>query len=331
MTMNRRKFIYGATVAGAGLALAGPSMVRAQGKTFRISIITPPKHPWNVMAERVASMFTEETQGRYAATVFHAGQLGTEAAMLQQMQSGALDMAFLQSAEPGMRVPEIGAIHAPRLVNTTEKVAALVQHPEVVKLLDLLPQHTGTVGLGWGITGMRSVFAAKELNSAADINGMKLRINTTPQYRDFYQLLGAAPTPIPTPQVFDAMANGQVDGLEADLDFSWNQRFDQVSKSILRMNALFMPLMGMVSGRVWQSMSSSDQELLKRITKTALDEMNQEVVGNEPGIIAELEKTGIPMRVSSGEEVADVIEAWDAMWIERAPNIPRLRAAGAEV
>jgi len=26
------------------------------------------------------------------------------------------------------------------------------------------------------------------------------------------------------------MANGQVDGLEADLEFSWNQRFDKVAK-----------------------------------------------------------------------------------------------------
>lgn len=67
---------------------------------------------------------------------------------------------------------------------------------------------------------MRAVFAAKELNSLADIKGMKLRINPTPVYRDFYQLLGAAPTPIPTPQVFDAMTNGQIDGLEADLEFS---------------------------------------------------------------------------------------------------------------
>ena len=59
---------------------------------------------------------------------------------------------------------------------------------------------------------------------------MKLRINPTPVYRDFYSSLGAAPTPIPTPQVFDAMSNGQVDGLEADLEFSWNQRFDKVAK-----------------------------------------------------------------------------------------------------
>ncbi len=82
------------------------------------------------------------------------------------------------------------------------------------KLFEVLPRETGTIGLAWGITGMRAVFAAKEIDGIAGIKGMKLRINPTPVYRDFYQLLGAAPTPIPTPQVFDAMSNGQVDGLD---------------------------------------------------------------------------------------------------------------------
>jgi TRAP-type C4-dicarboxylate transport system substrate-binding protein len=68
-----------------------------------------------------------------------------------------------------------------------------------LKLLDVLPRETGTIGLGWGITGMRVVFSTKEINGATDIKGMKLRINPTPVYRDFYQMLGAAPTPIPTP------------------------------------------------------------------------------------------------------------------------------------
>ena len=81
---------------------------------------------------------------------------------------------------------------------------------------------------------MRVMFSTKDIATLTDIKGMKLRINPTPVYRDFYQLLGAAPTPIPTPQVFDAMSNGQVDGLEADIEFSWNQRFDKVSKTSCR-------------------------------------------------------------------------------------------------
>src|SRR5699024_12110796 len=111
----------------------------------------------------------------------------------------------------------------------------------------------------------------------------------------------------------------------ADLDFSWNQRFDKVSKSILRMNALFMPVIAVVSGRVWATLSEEDQELIRNITQEALAEMNQEVVNNERGILEELEKTGIKMTVASDDEAAAVVEErseerrvgtewWFGMW-----------------
>ena len=123
---------------------------------------------------------------------------------------------------------------------------------------------------------------------------MKLRINPTPVYRDFYSSLGAAPTPIPTPQVFDAMSNGQVDGLEADLEFSWNQRFDKVVEVILQMNAVFMPMAAVVSGRVWQSLPAADKELIAKTVKSTLDAQIDELAGNEPKLIENFQQRADP-------------------------------------
>ena len=224
MSLSRRRFL----AASAAVPLFAPSLALAQAKEFRLGLITPNGHSWNKAALKLGDDLKAATNGRLTMTVFHSGQLGNEPAMMQQLQSGALDMGFIQAAELGSRVPHIAAINAPYIVRSTPSVAKFVRHPAAIKLFEVLPQETGTIGFGWGITGMRAIFSSKDLTGLADIKGMKLRINPTPVYRDFYSSLGAAPTPIPTPQVFDAMANGQVDGLEADLEFSWNQRFDKV-------------------------------------------------------------------------------------------------------
>jgi len=263
--------------------------------------------------------------------VFHSGQLGNESAMMQQLQSGALDMGFIQAAELGSRVPHIASINAPYLVRSTPAVAKFVRHPEVVKLFDVLPSTTGTIGLGWGITGMRAIFSSRDLKSLNDIKGMKLRINPTPVYRDFYQLLGAAPTPIPTPQVFDAMSNGQVDGLEADLEFSWNQRFDKVSKVILQMNALFMPFAAVVSGRVWQTFSASDRDLITKTVKEVLDIQIDGIVSTEPGLVESFRKAPIPIRQVSVNDTDAVIAAFDKIWLPQSPVIANLRKIGASI
>ena len=82
--------------------------------------------------------------------------------MLQQMQNGALDMGWIMAAELGSRVPAIGAITAPFVVRSTRQVAALVRHPVATGLFEALPRETGTIGLAWGITGMRVLFSTKD-------------------------------------------------------------------------------------------------------------------------------------------------------------------------
>lgn len=324
MALTRRKFL----AAGAALSVAAPSLALAQAKELRLGILTPAGHPWNRAALKVGEMLAAESKGRLSLTVFHSGQLGNEAAMLQQMQSGALDMGWIMAAELGSRVPTIAAITAPYVVDSTEKIGKLVRDPIAMKLLEVLPAETGTIGLAWGITGMRAIFSAKDISQLADIKGMKLRINPTPAYRDFYQLLGAAPTPIPTPQVFDAMTNGQVDGLEADLEFSWNQRFDKVSKVILQMNAIFMPVIALVSGRVWQTLPPADRELITKSVKAALDTQIDELAVNEPKLVEQFKAAPIPIRQASRADAEAVVAEYDKIWLPKAPILADLRKVG---
>jgi TRAP-type C4-dicarboxylate transport system substrate-binding protein len=323
MKLTRRHIL-----AGTAATLAAPSIVVAQARELRCGILTPNGHPWNQAALRVAEKLKTETNGRLTMTVFHAGQLGNEPAMLQQMQSGALDMGWIMAGEMGTRVPAIASVNSPYVVDSTPKIAKLMRHPLVLGMFDLLPRETGTVGLAWGITGMRAIFAARDISKLADIKGMKLRINTTPAYRDFYQLLGAAPTPIPAPQVFDAMTNGQVDGLESDLEFSWLQRFDKVAKTLLQMNALHMPVIAQASGRVWQSLSSADRELIQRTTKAELDKQIDELAGNEPKMVENFRGTPITMRTADPAEAEAVVAEFDKIWVPKAPILAELRKVG---
>ena len=298
MKPTRRQFIQSSAAAVAAASpLAFPSLVRADSaKEFRLGLITPAGHSWNRAALQFGEALKKETNGRLTATVFHSGQLGNEAAMMQQLQSGALDMGWIQAAELGSRVSSVAAINAPYLVRSTP-----------------------------------AVFATKDVTVPTDLKGMKLRINPTPVYRDFYQMLGAAPTPIPTPQVFDAMSNGQVDGLEADIEFSWNQRFDKVAKSLLQMNALFMPFAPLVSGRIWQGLDAKDKDLIRRLVAQSLDAQINDIVTTEAGLIDKFKATPIAFHTAAAFNPDGLIAEFDKLWLPKAPQIAELRKAGASL
>ena len=330
MTLNRRHFLQTTAVAAAPLAFVTPSRVAA-AKELRLGVITPAGHSWNRAAVQFGEALAKETNGRLKVTVFHSGQLGNESAMMQQLQSGALDMGWIQAAELGTRVSSVASINAPYLVRSTAAVAKLVKTPAALKLLDVLPRETGCIGLGWGITGMRVVFSNKEIRTPNDLKGMKLRINPTPVYRDFYQYFGAAPTPIPTPAVFDAMTNGQVDGLEADIELSWSQRFDKVSKLMMPMNALFMPVAPLFSGRIWTTLDGKDRALIRQWTSQALDGQINDIVTTEVGLLEKLKKESIAIRDINAFDNRPAIDAFDKIWLPKAPQIAELRAVGAKL
>lgn len=330
MTLNRRHFLQTTAVAAAPLAFVTPSRAAA-AKELRLGVITPAGHSWNRAAVQFGEALAKETNGRLKVTVFHSGQLGNESAMMQQLQSGALDMGWIQAAELGTRVSSVASINAPYLVRSTAAVAKLVKTPAALKLLDVLPRETGCIGLGWGITGMRVVFSNKEIKTPNDLKGMKLRINPTPVYRDFYQYFGAAPTPIPTPAVFDAMTNGQVDGLEADIELSWSQRFDKVSKLMMPMNALFMPVAPLFSGRIWATLDGKDRDLIRQLTNQALDGQINDIVTTEVGLLEKLKKESIVIRDINAFDNKPAIDAFDKIWLPKAPQIAELRAVGAKL
>ena len=125
------------------------------------------------------------------------------------------------------------------------------------------------------------------------------------------------------------MTNGQVDGLESDLEFSWNQRFDRVSRVILTMNAQFMPVAALVSGRVWAGMPAADRDLIARLIRSNLDQQIAELVENEPRLIEQFRSAPIPIRPVDPSTAEAAVREFDRTWLERAPVLRELRRIGA--
>ena len=87
MSLSRRQIL----AIGASLPVAAPTVLLAQARELRLGIITPVGHSWNKAALALGDKLKAASNGRLTLTVFHSGQLGNEPAMMQQLQSGALD------------------------------------------------------------------------------------------------------------------------------------------------------------------------------------------------------------------------------------------------
>lgn len=313
-----------AVLAVAGMLSLSTS---ALARDFRLGLVTPPTQSWSVAAGNFAEELKAVSGGKHTLTVFPSAQLGNEAQMVQQLQTGALDMAFLTMAEISNRIPSFGAWYAPYLVDDIQQAGALLRTPEAAKMLESLPRGAGLVGIGYGLAGMRQIMSRGNVDSAEDLRGKKLRITPFEPIRDFYNALGAASTPMPVSAVFDALANGQIDAVDMDLEVMWELRLYQNVNNILLSNHMMFPMVGVVSARVWQTLSEDERALITELMSKHLDQIIERNIAKEAEFESHVRGTGKNITTADAEFFRAAIDRWEEIWSVKAPALKDLRDA----
>ena len=274
-----------------------------------MGVPTPPSHVWTIEANAFAKNLEEQTDGEHSVAVFPAGQLGNDAQMLQQLQTGALDFVFMPIAEITNRLPEFGALYAPYLVQDVSAGARLLNSPESLELLEQLPGKMGIVGIGFALGGMRQILSRDRIDSAEDLRGLKLRITPLEPIKDFYALLGAAPIPLPIGSVYDALANGQIDAIDMDMENTWKQRYYTLGETLILSNHMMFPMVGLVSGVRWRTLTPEMRETISVLMREHFDNIAATYIQAEVEFETQLREAGIEVREVGPEFFSDVLAA----------------------
>ena len=313
-----------AAVALAACAFSAPS----RAEQYRLGLITPPPHEWTQTATRIADTLREQTGGRVDILIFPAGQMGNEAQMLQQLQTGALDFGFLTIGELANRDESYGALIAPYLVKDAEGAAELLHGPAAAKLLDGVGKF-GLKGLAWGMAGLRQVVMKGEVTSIEGMRGKKIRTVPLAQELDFWTRVGATPTPMPLPALYDAFANGQVDGMQIDFEGTWNSKYYDLAGTIIASDHMMFPMLAVASGRKWQAMAEADRALIAATVADQVGAMARHYAQIDADYLARLQTTSVPVIRADRAFFGPAVDEWYAVWRERTPILTELEAEAA--
>ncbi len=317
------------TLAGAVLALA-LGTTAAMAEQFRLGLITPPPHQWTKSAEVIAERLKTETEGRVELLIFPSGQLGNEAQMLQQLQTGAVDFAFLTLGELANRDQDYGIFLAPYLVDDVAGARELLKGEVAGQLLTGVNKF-GLQGLGWGMAGMREIVMKGAVASVADLSGRKIRTVPFAQELDFWTKVGAAPTPMPLPALYDAFANGQVDGMQIDFEGTWNSKYYDHAGAIVHSDHMMFPMIAVASGRKWQAMPEADREIVARVMAEEIDTMIGLYAEIDAKYLADLQGTKVPVVRADRAFFGPAIDRWYEEWRVKTPILVDLEAEAAAI
>lgn len=302
----------------------------ASAKEFRLGLITPPPHIWTKAAEAFGAELKDASGGAHSVTVFPAQQLGNEAEMLQQLQTGALDMAFMTVAEVSNRAPNLGAFYAPFLAKDIAHAGRILRSDEARALLEELPAKVGVVGTSYGMAGLRQIVSRGPVSSAADLAGKKIRITPFAPILDFYNAIGAAPTPMPLPDVYDALANGQVDAIDMDAELIWVLKYYEHADTVVQSNHMMFPMVGIVSAKVWAGLSEEDRKTISDLMTKHVDGTIDSYIAKEQEWLDQIKGTGKAYEVVGPEFFGDAVDQWNTIWSEKSSALDSLRKVASQ-
>ena len=316
--MTRLKSLAMAALAAVSLLPSG-----VQAADLRIGLITPPPHRWTLGANALSEALAKESGGKHSLSVFHSGQLGNEGQLLQLLQSGALDMAFLTVGELTNRDQDFGILTAPYLVKDAVAAAKLLEGETAKSLLEKLPA-LGLKGFDFALAGMRIVLLSKPLGEDGTVAGRKIRTVPLAQELDFWTRAGAAPTPLPLPDLFDAYTNGQIDGMQLDLEGTFNNKFYDYSAAVLDTQHMIFPMVAVFSGRKWATLSEEDKTLISRLVAEETARIRADYPGIDEAYREKLKAVGAPVIAAGPEVFGNAVETWYAEWNKRTPLLEQL-------
>ena len=205
-------------LAGAAcLAMTLPGLAFAAEYTMKIGHVSAPSNEADdhLMAVFLKAYIEANSQGRIEVEIYPSGQLGNFREMLEQVNNNTLEFTSTTVGGIASFFPEIQVTDLPYTLRDDTVAEKMMTSPFWTEVRKEILAKTGNIRLmAVGNTGSWRNFATteKEVRTASDLEGLKIRTISSDLQVEFVKQLGASATPIPWNELYTSLSTGVVDG-----------------------------------------------------------------------------------------------------------------------
>jgi tripartite ATP-independent transporter DctP family solute receptor len=296
--------------------LAAPSVAVAQAPSapppivWKAGTVTGPGNPQNDAMDIFAKQVAERRKGRIKVEVHIANAPANgEGAHLEGVQLGTIDVVAIGSAPVGgMFEPSYQALDLPFLWSSREQVWKVMDGPlgqELLTKMEGKSRKAFCLGGGWGFPNMMS--NRRAITTPEDMKGQTIRVQESPTYVAMMKAMGANPVPMPYVEVYLAMKQGTIDGMELPSFTLTSDKFHEVTKYYSLTRHSYPPIAWFMNLKKYQALAPDIQKVV--------DESMRDGCQVHRKVEAEKEKSDFEVMKKAGVQINEVkdIRAFQAL------------------
>ncbi len=221
-------------------------------------------YPATLGAIEFARLVGERSGGRIQIVVYTGAQLGgDEAAVLEQVQFGAIDFTRVNISPVTELAPMLNLLQMPYLYESYEHMHKVLDSSIGAEFLKSV-EGAKLIGLALYDAGSRNFYNnVKPITNIKDMAGLKLRVPPSQLMMGMVAALGASATPMAFGEVYSALQTGVIDGAENNWASYDMVSHSEVAKYITEDAHTMPPEILVASKMVMDKLSTEDQALIR--------------------------------------------------------------------
>ncbi|MCD7952684.1 MAG: TRAP transporter substrate-binding protein [Synergistaceae bacterium] len=233
----------------------------AAPKEFAIANDSTDDTVTGLMTQKLKEVLDAKSKGAFKVATFQNSQLGSDREITQSCQNGELAFVVQNTAPQVNFVPKAAVFDLPNLFPNKKVARAALDKFQK----DIEPEYAkaGIVMLGFGDQGFRVLSSNKAINKIEDFKGIKLRTMENKYHVQYWQSLGANPTPLPFSELYLALQQGTVTGQENPYEVIVATKLYEVQKYVIDTNHLFHTITIIMSKNIYDQLTPEEQKLVR--------------------------------------------------------------------
>ncbi|KIN60819.1 TRAP transporter solute receptor, DctP family protein [Sulfitobacter noctilucae] len=193
------------------------------------------KHPKGIAASLLEQRVNDEMNGKACMEVFPQSTLYNDDQVLEALLQGDVQMAAPSLSKFEQFTKQFRIFDLPFMFKNINAVDEF-QNSETGQAMKESMTRRGLLGLAFWHNGMKQMSANKPLNTPADADGLKFRVQNSDVLKAQMAAMGGSPQPMAFSEVYGALQTGVVDGQENTWSNIYGQKFFEVQDGITETN-----------------------------------------------------------------------------------------------